>query len=100
MTLAGILDAAFGRLDWNALPFWEMVMHPSASSIINGLIASGAAGIMVLGALVTAWVLTRHRLWATLWQPTRCSKGSICPRITAALSSPRSLLLVSAPMGR
>ncbi|WP_052512709.1 cbb3-type cytochrome c oxidase subunit I, partial [Limimaricola cinnabarinus] len=68
MTLAGILDAAFGRLDWNALPFWEMVMHPSASSIINGLIASGAAGIMVLGALVTAWVLTRHRLWATLWR--------------------------------
>lgn len=68
MTLAGLLDAALGRLDWNALPFWEMVTHPSASSIINGLIASGAAGIMVLGALVTIWALTRHRLWGTLWR--------------------------------
>ncbi|WP_370162730.1 cbb3-type cytochrome c oxidase subunit I [Limimaricola soesokkakensis] len=68
MTAAGILDAAFGRLDWNALPFWEMVTHPSASSIINGLIASGAAGIMVLGALATAWALTRYKLWGTLWR--------------------------------
>ncbi|WP_282026239.1 cbb3-type cytochrome c oxidase subunit I [Limimaricola cinnabarinus] len=68
MTLSGFLDAALGRLDWNALPFWEMVAHPSASSIINGLIASGAAGVMVLGALVTVWALTRYSLWGVLWR--------------------------------
>ena len=67
MTVLGFLDAALGRLGWDALPFWEIVVAPTREHIVNGLIATFAALLVVGGALVVAWLLTRHRLWRRLW---------------------------------
>ncbi len=56
-----------GRLSLHSLPFWDMVEHPTESHIVNGCIATFAASIVVIGALVTVWLLTRYKLWRPLW---------------------------------
>nr|WP_261368110.1 cbb3-type cytochrome c oxidase subunit I [Pseudosulfitobacter koreense] len=62
------LDTAFGRLGWDALPFWEIVRHPhDGKAWLNGLIASGAASLVVFGALAVVVMLTRRRWWRSLW---------------------------------
>jgi cytochrome o ubiquinol oxidase subunit 1 len=68
MTLSSIVDAALGRLGWDALPFWEIVQHPDdPKAVLNGAIATGAAALVVFGALALAFWLTRRRLWRWLW---------------------------------
>ena len=62
-----IWNVVFGRLGWDALPFWEAVRDPTAFNIINGLIAGGAAGLVVLGALVVAIGITWAGKWRYLW---------------------------------
>ncbi len=68
MTVGGFLDAALGRLWWDALPFWEILRYPEdASRVLNGVIATGAASLVVFGALAAVWVLTRRHWWRPLW---------------------------------
>ncbi|MGY3038584.1 cytochrome o ubiquinol oxidase subunit 1 [Rhodanobacter sp. TND4EL1] len=56
-----------GRLSPQALPFWEMLQHPDRAHIINGIIATGAASVVLFGGIVLVALLTRHRLWRPLW---------------------------------
>lgn len=56
-----------GRLSLDALPFWDMVKNPTENSIINGIIATGAASLVVIGAIALVWLLTKYRLWRPLW---------------------------------
>jgi cytochrome o ubiquinol oxidase subunit I len=58
----------FGRLAWNALPFWAMLQHPTARSITNGTIASLAAAVVVIGAIAVIGLILRHRKWRFLWR--------------------------------
>ena len=68
MTVGGFLDAALGRLWWDALPFWEILRYPEdPSRVLNGVIATGAASLVVFGALAAVWVLTRRHWWRPLW---------------------------------
>ena len=60
-------DLLLGRLDWSALPFWAMLHNPTRSEIVNGIIASGAAGVVVLGALAVMALLTVTGRWCWLW---------------------------------
>jgi cytochrome o ubiquinol oxidase subunit 1 len=59
--------SVFGRLGWDALPFWQMVQDPTQANVINGIIATMAASFVVIGAVVTVILLTRYRLWRPLW---------------------------------
>ncbi|MCB1740816.1 MAG: cbb3-type cytochrome c oxidase subunit I [Gammaproteobacteria bacterium] len=52
-----------GRLGLDSLAFVQAVRHPGLSE----LIASGAAFVVVLGAIVLLAVLTRRRAWRRLW---------------------------------
>ena len=67
MNIAALFDHPLGRLDWSSLPFWEMFQQPTPGNIINGFIATGAAAVVVIGAIVLAVLLTRYRLWRPLW---------------------------------
>ncbi|MCF1709422.1 hypothetical protein L0V05_11385 [Tabrizicola sp. J26] len=58
------MSAFFGRLDLTQTPFYELVTSPTASSIV----AASAAGLVVLGAIVTLALLTRYRLWGPLFR--------------------------------
>ena len=62
------MSPPLGRLDLQAFPFWQMLEQPTKSHVINGVIASGAAGIMIVGGIVTAALITRHRKWGVLWR--------------------------------
>lgn len=53
-----------GRLDWQALPFMRAWNHPGLSE----LIAAAAGGLVVLGALAVALLLTVYRGWGPLWR--------------------------------
>ncbi len=67
MNIAAIFDHPLGRLAWSSLPFWQMFQHPTAGNIINGCIATGAASLVVIGAIVLAALLTRYGMWRPLW---------------------------------
>ncbi len=67
MNIAAIFDHPLGRLEWSSLPFWQMFQHPTEGNIINGCIATGAASLVVIGAIVLAVLLTKYRLWRPLW---------------------------------
>jgi cytochrome o ubiquinol oxidase subunit 1 len=67
VSLAGILAHPLGRLGLQALPFWQMLQQPTEANVINGVIASGAACILVIGGIVTAALLTKYRKWGVLW---------------------------------
>ncbi|MBD8065825.1 cbb3-type cytochrome c oxidase subunit I [Devosia sp. PTR5] len=58
------MNLLFGRLGWTDTPFAELIAHPS----VNTAVASGAAGLVILGALVTTVLLTRYRLWVPLFR--------------------------------
>jgi len=57
----------FGRLGWDALPFWDAIKDPTTFNIINGVIAGGAAGLVLLGALATVVWITWAGKWRYLW---------------------------------
>lgn len=63
----GILHAILGRLDWSALPFWQAVESPTTSAIINAIIATAAASLVVIGAVVVPVLITRWKAWGPLW---------------------------------
>lgn len=67
MNLPYTLAHPLGRISLQSLPFWDMLQHPTRSNIINGIIATGAASMVVVGALVTAGLLTYYRKWSVLW---------------------------------
>src|SRR5690606_4996854 len=50
-----------------AFPFISKLTSDAPGSLINGLIGSGAAAMVVLGALVVAILLTVFRGWRSLW---------------------------------
>ena len=50
-----------GRLDASALPFWDALQHPTTKNVINAVIASGAASMVVLGAIAVVIGLTWTR---------------------------------------
>ena len=63
-----LVNTLFGRLDWSALPFWEAVRNPTAKTIVNAAIASGAASVAILGAIFVVVILFRKRWWKPLWR--------------------------------
>lgn len=65
--MSDIWNFVFGRLGWDALPFWEAVRDPTTFNIINGIIAGGAAGMVVLGALGVVILVTWLGKWKYLW---------------------------------
>ena len=67
MSAGDVLAHPLGRLQWSSLPFWDMLQHPTRSNLVNGCIGTGAALMVVVGAIVVAALLTRHRLWRPLW---------------------------------
>lgn len=68
MTLLGIIAHPLGRLTMSALPFYNMVEHPTTVNLVNGSIAGFAALCLVFGALGTAGLLTYFRKWPWLWE--------------------------------
>ncbi|MGH8209278.1 MAG: cbb3-type cytochrome c oxidase subunit I, partial [Steroidobacteraceae bacterium] len=67
MSMAALFEHPLGRLQWSSLPFWQMLQEPTQGNLINGCIATGAASVVVIGAIVTVWLLTKYRLWGALW---------------------------------
>lgn len=67
MTLPYLLAHPLGRLSVESLPFSQMLRDPSETNVINGIIATGAASMVVMGAIVTFALLTRYRKWGVLW---------------------------------
>ena len=65
--MSDIWNVVFGRLGWDALPFWEAVRDPTTFNIINGIIAGGAAGMVVLGVLGAVILVTWLGKWKYLW---------------------------------
>lgn len=65
--MSDIWNFVFGRLGWDALPFWEAVRDPTTFNIINGIIAGGAAGMVVLGVLGVVILVTWLGKWKYLW---------------------------------
>lgn len=53
-----------GRLGADSLAFSPLLRDPTLSHAI----AAGAAALVVLGAVVTLWLLTRLRLWTPMWR--------------------------------
>ena len=67
MSLSYVLAHPLGRLSLDSLPFWQMLQDPSDANVINGIIATGAASMVVIGAIVAVALITRHRKWGVLW---------------------------------
>ena len=57
----------FGRMGFDDLPFWDMLVHPTHENIVNGTIATAAASIVVIGALVTFFLITWYGKWKIFW---------------------------------
>ncbi|WEN13946.1 cbb3-type cytochrome c oxidase subunit I [Rhodanobacter sp. AS-Z3] len=67
MTMLQHCAGPFGRLSPDALPFWQMLQAPSRDNVINGIIATGAASLVVLGGIALIVLLVRYKLWRPLW---------------------------------
>lgn len=68
MTTAAVpVGPVLGRLSLHSLPLWDMLQHPTQSNIINGCIATAAALMVVIGAILLVTLLTRYKLWRALW---------------------------------
>ncbi|MCY0386681.1 cbb3-type cytochrome c oxidase subunit I [Robbsia sp. Bb-Pol-6] len=67
MSARDLFANPLGRLDLPALPFWQMLQDPSPTHVINGIIATGAASMVVIGAIVTFALITYYRKWGILW---------------------------------
>jgi len=57
----------FGRLSLHSLPFWSAIQHPTIENIVNDTIASGAASMVIVGAVATAGLITYFGKWRYLW---------------------------------
>ena len=67
MNLANMLAHPLGRLNLDSLPFWQMLQYPTKTNVINGIIATGAASLLGIGALITVILITKYRKWGVLW---------------------------------
>jgi cytochrome o ubiquinol oxidase subunit 1 len=67
MNLADIFQHPLGRLSLESLPFWQMLHGPTEGNVINGVIATGAALMVVIGAIVTIALVTKYRKKGVLW---------------------------------
>ncbi|HWG77779.1 MAG TPA: cbb3-type cytochrome c oxidase subunit I [Steroidobacteraceae bacterium] len=65
--VAALIAHPLGRLSLQSLPFWQMLQDPSKDNLINGCIATTAAAIVVIGAVVLVALITRYRKWRVLW---------------------------------
>jgi len=52
-----------GRFEWRDLPFVRAITNPSASELVGAF----AGGLVVVGAIVVALLLTRYGKWRYLW---------------------------------
>ncbi|WP_374297075.1 cbb3-type cytochrome c oxidase subunit I [Sphingomonas sp.] len=64
MNGAPVLPALLGRFAWEDLPFVRFWQQPSLSEGI----AAAAAALVIVGAVALVLILTRYRLWGTLWR--------------------------------
>ena len=62
-----IFEHPLGRLSLDSLPFWQMLRQPAEDTVINGCIATGAASMVVIGAIVAVALITRYQKWGVLW---------------------------------
>ncbi|MBC7573608.1 MAG: cbb3-type cytochrome c oxidase subunit I, partial [Herminiimonas sp.] len=67
MSLAFLFEHPLGRLTLESLPFWQMLQVPTRNNVINGAIGSVAALLVIIGALVTIFLITKYRKWGMLW---------------------------------
>jgi len=67
VSLPYVLAHPLGRLSLESLPFLQMLQDPSGANVINGIIATGAASMVAIGAIVTFALITRYRKWGVLW---------------------------------
>ena len=67
MNLADVFEHPFGRLSLESLPFWQMLHDPTLGNVINGVIATGAASMVVIGTIVAIALITKYRKWGVLW---------------------------------
>lgn len=52
-----------GRFEWRDLPFVRAILDPSASELVGAF----AGGLVVVGVIVVALLLTRYGKWRYLW---------------------------------
>jgi cytochrome o ubiquinol oxidase subunit I len=57
----------FGKLSFDALPFWDAVKSPTLINIVNAVIATGAAAIFLAGAALVIFLITYFKKWKVLW---------------------------------
>ncbi|WHZ11162.1 MAG: Cytochrome O ubiquinol oxidase subunit I [Burkholderiaceae bacterium] len=67
MSLSAIFVHPLGLLAQDAFPFWALLRSGNRGDLINGLIGSSAAAIVVIGVIVVVALLTRYRAWRPLW---------------------------------
>ena len=56
-----------GRLGPDKLPFWDALTHPTLDNIVNNVIATGAASMVIIGAVATFALITWYGKWKVLW---------------------------------
>ncbi len=67
MSLVEIIPHPLGRLGWDSLPFAAMLQNPTQGNLINGSIATFAAALVVVAAVIVIALITRYRKWGVLW---------------------------------
>ena len=65
--LSSLFAHPLGRLGPESMPFWTMLQDPTRINVINGIIATGAAALVVIGALACIALITRYGKWSVLW---------------------------------
>ncbi|WP_371169340.1 cbb3-type cytochrome c oxidase subunit I [Aliiroseovarius sp. 2305UL8-7] len=54
----------FGRLTWDALPLAAFIKKPG----VNEGVANAAGSVLILGALIVVFALTKYRLWGRFYR--------------------------------
>jgi len=62
-----LVHVVFGRLSLQSLPFWSAIQHPTLPNIVNDTIATGAASMVLIGAILTVTLITYFGKWRYLW---------------------------------
>jgi cytochrome o ubiquinol oxidase subunit 1 len=56
-----------GKLALSHLPFWDALQHPTTENVVNAVIATTAASIVIIGAAVAVFLITWYGKWKVLW---------------------------------
>ncbi len=67
MSASPIVYDLIGRFNMHALPFYDMVQHPTKENLINGSIAGFAACAATGGLIIIVAGITYLRRWRWLW---------------------------------